>query len=195
MSRAESRARTRRLLLTSAKDTFAKRGYNAATVDEISESAGFSRGAFYANFADKSEIFLAIAEAQQERNFKELAERIESTADDQILEVMGEWFTRTLVNGPLRRALGEFKLAAEDQPVLRKRLAALDSADVELAARTLTEYCQRSQVALKVPPETFAGIVTSLIGGYANRLAINPQGTDAQEIGTALEALWTALSG
>ena len=194
MSRAESQARTRQLLLDSATDTFAKRGYNAATVEAISENAGFSRGAFYANFADKSEIFLAIVEAQQERDFKELAERIESTPDDEILDVMYEWFTRAFVQSPLRRAFNEFKLAAQDQPTLRKRLAAVDRADVDLSARMLADYCRRTQASLKVAPEQFAGMVTALIGGYANRLAINPKGVNPKEIGLALEALWTAMS-
>ena len=194
MSRAESQARTRRLLLESAADTFAERGYNTATIEEISENAGFSRGAFYANFADKSEIFLAIVEDQQERDFNELAERIESTPDSKILDLMYEWFMRALVHAPLRRALNEFKLAAQDQPSLRKRLAALDSADVDLSARMLADYCRRSQATLQVTPETFAGMVTALIGGYANRLAVNPKGVNPKEIGLALEALWTALS-
>jgi AcrR family transcriptional regulator len=194
MSRAESQARTRQLLLESAADAFVERGYNTATIEEISENAGFSRGAFYANFADKSEIFLAIVEDQQQRDFNELAERIESTPDTKILDLMYEWFTRTLVHAPLRRALNEFKLAAQDQPSLRKRLAALDSADVDLSARMLADYCQRSQATLQVPPEAFAGMVTALIGGYANRLAINPKGVNPKEIGLALETLWTALS-
>jgi AcrR family transcriptional regulator len=195
MSRAESQARTRQLLLRRAEEVFAKRGYTAATIEEISEAAGFSRGAFYANFADKSEIFLAIVEARQELDFGELAERIEATADEDMLDVMYEWFSRTLVHSPLGRAVNEFKLAARDQPALRRRLAALDAADVDLSARMLADYCRRSGVTLKVTPETFAGIVTALTGGYANRLAVNPEGVNPQEIGLALEALWTALSG
>jgi AcrR family transcriptional regulator len=195
MSRAESQARTRQLLLESAEAVFEERGYTAATIEEISEAAGFSRGAFYANFADKAEIFVAIAELQQERDFKDLAERIESTPDSKILDVMYEWFTRTLVRSPLRRALSEFRLAARDQPSMCKRLAALDRADVDLAARMLSDYCRRSQVALKVAPETFAGMVTALIAGYASRLAIDPRAVSPKEIGLALEALWTALSG
>jgi hypothetical protein len=59
----------------------------------------------------------------------------------------------------------------------------------------LADYCRRSGVTLKVTPETFAGMVTALTGGYANRLAVNPEGVNPQEIGLALEALWTALSG
>jgi AcrR family transcriptional regulator len=54
------RAQTRERLITAAIAVFADRGINGASVEEISEAAGFSRGAFYSNFADKSELVLAL---------------------------------------------------------------------------------------------------------------------------------------
>ena len=194
MSRAESQARTRRLLLQSASKVFAKRGYTAATIDEISEKAGFSRGAFYANFADKAEIFLTIIETQQQQDFADLAGRINVTPDHKVLDVMGEWFFRTLVNAPLGRALDEFRLVAQDTPALRKRLADFTQADIDLSAEMLSDYCHRHNVTLKVPPATFAGLVTALITGYKQRLTIDSNVSSAQEIGVGLEAFWTALS-
>lgn len=58
LSREESRERTRTLLRKSAAACFARSGFEGASVDQISEAAGFSRGAFYSNFADKEAIFL-----------------------------------------------------------------------------------------------------------------------------------------
>jgi len=58
LSREESREQTRTLLRRAAAANFAKYGFEGASVDQISEDAGFSRGAFYANFADKEAIFL-----------------------------------------------------------------------------------------------------------------------------------------
>ena len=58
LSREESRERTRPLLRRAAAASFAKHGFEGASVDQISEDAGFSRGAFYSNFADKEAIFL-----------------------------------------------------------------------------------------------------------------------------------------
>ncbi|RZQ65327.1 TetR/AcrR family transcriptional regulator [Amycolatopsis suaedae] len=56
LSRAESRARTRERLLTAAAELFTERGVNGTSVEQIAERAGFSRGAFYGNFADKQEL-------------------------------------------------------------------------------------------------------------------------------------------
>lgn len=60
LSREESREQTRSLLRRAAAANFAKHGFEGASVDQISEDAGFSRGAFYANFADKEAIFLEL---------------------------------------------------------------------------------------------------------------------------------------
>lgn len=58
LSREERREETRMLLRRAAAANFAKHGFEGASVDQISEDAGFSRGAFYSNFADKEAIFL-----------------------------------------------------------------------------------------------------------------------------------------
>ncbi len=54
------RARTRDRLMDAATAVFAERGISGASVEEISEAAGFTRGAFYSNFEDKNDLVLAL---------------------------------------------------------------------------------------------------------------------------------------
>lgn len=63
------RAQTRERLLAAAVAVFADRGINGASVEEICEAAGFTRGAFYSNFADKSELVLALLERNMTAQF------------------------------------------------------------------------------------------------------------------------------
>ncbi|MDN5559707.1 MAG: TetR/AcrR family transcriptional regulator [Ruaniaceae bacterium] len=56
------REATRRRLVDAAVQEFAAHGIDATSVETICESAGFTRGAFYSNFADKDELVLAIVE-------------------------------------------------------------------------------------------------------------------------------------
>jgi Transcriptional regulator len=51
-------------LVAAAIDVFAERGVEAASVEEICERAGFTRGAFYSNFDSKEELCLAIVRQQ-----------------------------------------------------------------------------------------------------------------------------------
>ncbi len=59
-SRARSKARNRQKILESATTLFRERGFEAATLRDIARHAGLSTGAVFANFSDKSEVFLLI---------------------------------------------------------------------------------------------------------------------------------------
>jgi AcrR family transcriptional regulator len=51
---------TRAKIMEAAIKLFSKRGYNKASVDEICEEAGTSKGAFYHHFKSKQALFLAL---------------------------------------------------------------------------------------------------------------------------------------
>ena len=75
------RAHTRERLFTAAFSVFAERGIIGASVEEICDRAGFTRGAFYSNFTDKDEFVLAILQRQAERDFRTIEEVAENTLD------------------------------------------------------------------------------------------------------------------
>src|SRR5579862_9367638 len=60
LSRAEQVGRNRALVLDAARRVFLARGYHAATLEEIAEEAGFSRGAVYSRFESKADMFIAL---------------------------------------------------------------------------------------------------------------------------------------
>lgn len=54
------RANTRARLLEAAFGVFAAKGFGRVSIEEVCEAAGFSRGAFYSNFATLDELFFAL---------------------------------------------------------------------------------------------------------------------------------------
>ena len=63
-SRRQERAEvTRARLIQAAEKIFARDGFEAAKLEEIAADAGYTRGAFYANFDSKEDLFLALAGA------------------------------------------------------------------------------------------------------------------------------------
>ncbi|MYX97187.1 TetR family transcriptional regulator [Streptomyces sp. SID486] len=54
------RVRTRARLLDAAFAVFAAKGFGRVSIEEVCEAAGFSRGAFYSNFATLDELFFAL---------------------------------------------------------------------------------------------------------------------------------------
>ncbi|NUR95181.1 MAG: helix-turn-helix transcriptional regulator, partial [Kribbellaceae bacterium] len=61
------RSNTRARLLEGALEVFAERGFHGASVEDICERAGFTRGAFYSNFGSKDELVLALFQATTDR--------------------------------------------------------------------------------------------------------------------------------
>jgi AcrR family transcriptional regulator len=60
LSRQESRIQTQERLLEAAAKVFSQRGFYEASIEEIAEEAGFSKGAVYSNFASKEELFMVL---------------------------------------------------------------------------------------------------------------------------------------
>jgi AcrR family transcriptional regulator len=56
------RQETRARLLDAAFAVFAARGFGAARIEEVCEAAGYTRGAFYSNFASLEELFFELYE-------------------------------------------------------------------------------------------------------------------------------------
>ncbi|MBF4460939.1 MULTISPECIES: TetR/AcrR family transcriptional regulator [unclassified Rathayibacter] len=73
------RGRTRERLLEAAYDVFAETGVHTASVEQICERAGFSRGAFYSNFSTKEELFFALMERENGARISALVEQMGRT--------------------------------------------------------------------------------------------------------------------
>ncbi|MFD0486122.1 TetR/AcrR family transcriptional regulator [Saccharopolyspora spinosporotrichia] len=88
LTREESRQETRARLLESAAELFAERGVNGASVEQIAERAGYSRGAFYGNFADKHEL---VVELLRQRTLRELDEVTAIAREPEPFAALREW--------------------------------------------------------------------------------------------------------
>src|ERR1700683_2227075 len=67
LTREESRAQTRARLIAVGRRHFLRYGLGGAVAEKIAEDAGYSRGALYANFDGKEELFLAVIREEQAR--------------------------------------------------------------------------------------------------------------------------------
>ena len=119
MRQEERRARTRAALLRAAATAFAARGYDGASVDAIAASVGLSKGAVYAHFPSKLEMYLGVVEdliEQAEWRLERVARAIEDGATnlDAARSYMG-------LGGDAQHAalMSEFWRAAAIEPQIR----------------------------------------------------------------------------
>ena len=76
LTRQESRLQTRERLLEAAAEVFSRQGFDAASVEEVAEEAGFSKGAVYSNFASKEELFLALLDRHLAAELHNMASQV-----------------------------------------------------------------------------------------------------------------------
>lgn len=168
-SGAQDRAvSTRRDLIEAARRIFARDGFEMARLEDIAAAAGKTRGAFYANFRDKEDVFFALFEENLLREKQEVGEQLsEAGSDDERVEVMANHL-RSVMRGRKRMLLAiEFKLYAIRHPKRTKRLAELHAA-----------LCQRC----------VEGNVDRFIPGYAD-LTAKQKRTRTAEVGALLDGI------
>ncbi|WP_448614990.1 TetR/AcrR family transcriptional regulator [Modestobacter sp. URMC 112] len=69
-------------LLDAALETFAERGFAAASVEDVCSRGGFTRGAFYSSFRTKDELFAALFSRELDREMTRVEEQLTGLADE-----------------------------------------------------------------------------------------------------------------
>jgi AcrR family transcriptional regulator len=178
LRRVEQVERNRELVLAAARRVFLEKGYGAATVEEIAEAAGFSRGVIYSQFDGKADLFMALLEAR-------IAER--AAENEAIVRTRSG---REAVLGILRRGeadaerepgwpllLVEFRALAARDPVLSARYAKAHSQTVaRLTAALESAGLRRADM---VGPEDLARTILALSTGLPLERAADPQALPA----------------
>src|SRR5947208_12344561 len=125
LTRAEQRDQTRARLLDAAEKVFVDRGFHAASVDEVAEDAGYSKGAVYSNFENKDELFLAVLERRVDSRALAAGSAV---PDDQPITEQAEqagnaFFEVFLQQSQWSLLPMEFATSAARHPTLRGRFA------------------------------------------------------------------------
>jgi AcrR family transcriptional regulator len=78
-------------LIEAARRCFAERGYGGASIGDIVDAAGFTKGAFYSNFESKEAVLLELLKRQKARTVTALGDVLETEDDlDKILDAIAE---------------------------------------------------------------------------------------------------------
>jgi AcrR family transcriptional regulator len=167
---------TRTTLIDAAADVFAKRGFHAASLEEIAETAGFTRGAIYKNFENKEELFYAVIERRIEAQlsrFREVLREDRTAAIDpgrlaaiwqEELGFDNEWLTLDL----------EFRLYAMRNEDARERWVAHERELRKLVARFIEEQQKALGASSTIDADTMAGIVIPTSQGFWQWTALDP---------------------
>jgi AcrR family transcriptional regulator len=124
LSRKQKQARTRTCLMESAARIFARRGLDQASIDEVAADAGYTKGAFYANFKSKEELFLAMLDERFAERVRELDQVLASdgTVEEQAREVGASFMRQVSADPEWQRLFLEFAAYAARNEDFRQEL-------------------------------------------------------------------------
>lgn len=185
MSRAQRKEMTRELLLDAAIDVFAEKGYHGASLDDVADAAGFTKGAVYSNFTRKADLFLALLERENGRYGAALAETIEAFPLELLPDVAAELLSAPESNEETRTLMVEFWLAAVRDPSLRGTLLRTTDTVGEAFDRKLAVSESRPGLSGRELAVVFDALVTGLL---MNR-ALDPDGDQPELLAKSLSRL------
>jgi AcrR family transcriptional regulator len=122
--RGDKSERTRTDLLRAAEAIFARDGFEASRIEDIAKAAGRSRGAFYANFANKTEVFLALRTLVTYRRARDLRKRLQGVEGDAArYQAVIRYILEQISDTQTQMLQIEFKLFALRHPEMLAELA------------------------------------------------------------------------
>lgn len=191
-----TRDETRARLFTAAADVFAAHGIAAATIEQIADAAGLTRGAFYSNFADKDALVAAMLEDHLKRTSRRNLDLLDANQEPtELVDALRENLHRG--DDPLHELpLLEIELMLyaarrpELRPVLTSRLEAMQALVGEMAARSL----RHAGVRHEIDPMRLGRLLVAAEDGFRLHRLLDPDNTPADAFLDGLELLYSLIS-
>jgi AcrR family transcriptional regulator len=195
LSRKEKQAHTRSCLMKSAAKIFARRGLQQASIDEVAEDAGFTKGAFYANFKNKEELFLAMLDESFADRLEEIDRVMQS---DDALEAQarqaGIDFLRHVGADPeWERLFFEFAAYAARNEEFRQELVTRYRSLRDRIGDLYRRRVEELGVESPVPVEDIALMTFAMANGIALEKLLEPEAVSDELYGTMLMIFFTGL--
>jgi TetR/AcrR family acrAB operon transcriptional repressor len=187
--KAEQSQRTRKRLVASATELFARKGYRETSVQQIADAAGISRGSIFWHFGSKEGLLWAVAEELFARWEHEVLvpEVGDATGIEAVLRSLdahrafltGETDAHRLFYVLMFEALGPRADLAGEYARLHRHFRTLGAAWIARGVET-------GEVRGDIDPMAIAVAIVGALGGIAYQYLLDPDGVDLDRIYGAL---------
>lgn len=186
---------TRRKLLRAAERIFARDGFEAARLEDIAAAAGYTRGAFYANFDSKEELFMALLEDVVQRRIADVrALMAQAESPEKQAAALRDYYAGVATQRRWALIFLEYKLFAIRHPEVRARLQSrvrsLRSPGIEILQKLSAALGRRTRVS-----STTAAVA---MGALSNALLleqlVDPEVLPPQDVRTLLSLFFDLLT-
>ncbi len=170
---------TRKTLIEAAAEVFAQKGFYGASLEEIGEVAGFSRGAIYSNFGNKEELLFGVLDHYMDIQLGAVVNAMEETGRaDPVTDAVAAtaaWESATRITSNWPTLALELRLAALRNPEVRKRLADFERNSGEKVARLIEDEWARRGTQPSISARDLADLSRAAIEGLTQLAAIDEE--------------------
>jgi len=187
---------TKKKILDAAQILFGILGFDNTQLEEVAARAGCSRGAIYAHYAGKEDLFLELVEQRVHIRFVAMRKELEG---ELVFTRRRAIFKRWIVNQVCDSSWGtltlEFKLYAVRRPEVRERLQNLLEAMFEDAAKDFVEtlFGKKLVKAARSGVERRLAILGGALSGVVLESHFRPALLPANHLKELTEELFDAL--
>lgn len=176
--------------MDAARRIFARDGFEVARLQDIAQDAGKTRGALYAHFADKEDLFYALIEEDIEQDSAFFAKRLQPDSTlEQRIRVMSQHMEALLFDRKRMLLYLEFKMYAIRHTHQQKRLADLHAALCAKGLATKGKLLPELLVSPEKRRRAVYAAFASVLDGLALNLYFDPQGLSRAEVRSRIERL------
>ncbi|MBB3036825.1 TetR/AcrR family transcriptional regulator [Hoyosella altamirensis] len=196
LNRTESQERTRYQIISAAVELFLRDGFRATSLGHVATEAGFTTGAVYSNFANKTELGIAAVDAiydrETDRAIARVADAVTESPDAWITS-LSDWSASVLGDISIARLEIEINAFSAHDGTLRTANAARYARIRQHVAALLARLESEAGLRLPMDKETLAIAAVGLALGIGIQRAADPA-LDKDVFGRILSHTATALT-
>jgi AcrR family transcriptional regulator len=183
LTRTERKQATRSELVAAARRVFLRRGFHAASLDEIADEAGFTKGAVYSNFDGKDDLFLALLDEHVDGRVQtyEATAFGEETLDGFVRAMARGQFTLDAEDLAWQPLLVQFWTHASRNEALRREVTARHTRVLDAAAAVFVKLAEREGVELTIDARDLVRGAAALSRGMSLELLLESARTELVE--------------
>jgi AcrR family transcriptional regulator len=195
LTRKERQEHTRARLMSSAARVAARRGLEGASLDEVAEEAGYTKGAVYANFAGKEDLFLAMLDARFADRLAELDRvlAVDAPPEEQARRAARDFIAAIESEPEWERLFFEFAVYASRNEGFRRELVARYRALRERIAELLDQRARELGIEPAVPPDQLATMTFAMANGIARERLLEPEAVPDELYPTMMATFFAGL--
>lgn len=192
------RQATRDRVLEAASEVFAERGFHGATVEEICERAGFTRGAFYSNFGSKDDLVVELSRRHSEAlvdRIRQAGKRPHDSTDDLLRDVFAALADDSRSQERWLVLTTEFSLHAIRDASARRAWATQQRRVRDELVAVVDEAVSRQGLVLPMPTDLFVRAAMALAQGSMAQRLIEPRSIGVGELERTVLPILLGLGG